>query len=183
MQTLAKPVTYTEYRALDTDDHFLYELINGELVQKSAPSPEHQRILRNLAFKVHQFVVANKLGEVLFAPVDVFIDDNNAPQPDLMFIAAKNAHFITNDGVFGAPDLVVEIISPSSITRDRVEKQRLYHRFGIAEYWIVDPQNKSIEVYTHTSSGYEVHAFAAGKGKVISKVLTGLEVSLFDIFT
>ncbi|MBC8043468.1 MAG: Uma2 family endonuclease [Rhizobacter sp.] len=183
MQTLAKPVTYAEYRALDTDDHFLYELINGELVQKSAPSPFHQLISGNLYTKLRAFVEGQNLGTVLFAPVDLFIDDNNTPQPDLMFIAAKNRHFITNDGVFGAPDLVVEIISPSSITRDRVEKQRLYHRFGIMEYWIVDPQNKSIEVYTHTPSGYEVHAFAAEKGQVVSKVLTGFEVRLSDIFT
>lgn len=182
MATLEKLMTVAEYRELDIDDDFLYELLEGELVQKSAPFPFHQRFVGRVYMQLNRFVLERKLGEVLFAPTDVFLDEHTAPQPDLFFISEKNKSFITKDGVFGAPELVIEIISPSSITRDRIQKMRLYHRFGVAEYWIVDPQNQSIEVYRRTPEQYEVFAFAAEKGAVQSQALTGLTIDLTELF-
>ncbi|MBC8043817.1 MAG: Uma2 family endonuclease [Rhizobacter sp.] len=182
MQTLTKPVTYDDYRKSRADDNFLYELLGGELVRKSAPTLEHQFISRNLFRKMDAFAAAGKLGEVLYAPVDVFIDEHNTPQPEILFVAAKNLAFITPDGVFGPPDLVVEIISPGSIVRDRVDKMRRYQKFGIAEYWMIDPQNKSVEVYQNTAEGYNIFSFAAESGKVNSRVLETFAVDLAEFF-
>lgn len=178
-----KRYTYSDYKNLDVDDHFLYELINGELVQKSAPSPRHQIISGNLYVAMKSYVSGNKLGTVLYAPVDVFVDDYNVPQPDLLFVNNEHKEYITADGVFGPPDLVVEIVSPSSITRDRVVKMRVYRGFGIPEYWIVDPKYASIEIYQLMETDYELYSVAVEKGSVQSKILDGFIVNTDNIFT
>lgn len=142
-------ITTNDFRAMEFDDTdtFYYELLNGELVAKSAPSPLHQRISRNIFRALDNFVIANNLGEVLYAPLDVFLDEYNATQPDVLFLSREKQHLVTPDGVQGAPDLVVEIISPSSMKRDRGDKMKLYERCGIGEYWLVDARTRSVEVY------------------------------------
>jgi Uma2 family endonuclease len=98
-----KRYTYTDYRNLDVDDNYLYELINGELVQKSAPSPRHQMISGNLYIAMKSYASANKSETVLYAPVDVFVDEYSVPQPDLLFVKNEHKEYITPDGVFGPP--------------------------------------------------------------------------------
>ncbi|MBD1207412.1 MAG: Uma2 family endonuclease [Ignavibacteria bacterium] len=117
---------------------------------KSAPSPLHQRISRNIFRALDNFVIANNLGEVLYAPLDVFLDEYNATQPEVLFLSREKQHLVvTPDGVQGAPDLVIEIISPSSMKRDRGDKMKLYERCGIGEYWLVDARTRSVEVYVN----------------------------------
>lgn len=144
-------ITTNDFRAMEFDDTdtFYYELLNGELVAKSAPSPLHQRISRNIFRALDNFVIANNLGEVLYAPLDVFLDEYNATQPDVLFLSREKQHLVTPDGVQGAPDLIVEIISPSSMKRDRGDKMKLYERCGIGEYWLVDARTRSVEVYVN----------------------------------
>lgn len=144
-------ITMNDFRAMEFDDtdSFYYELINGELVAKSAPSPLHQRISRNIFRALDNFVVSNNLGEVLYAPIDVFLDEYNATQPDVLFLSREKQHLVTPDGVQVSPDLVVEIISPSSMKRDRGDKMKLYERCGIGEYWLVDARTRSVEVYVN----------------------------------
>lgn len=177
-----KRYTYTDYKNLDVDDHYIYELINGELVRKSAPSPRHQIILADLFRKIDSLVFNNKLGLVLMAPVDVFVDEYNAPQPDLLYIKNEHKNFITKDGVFGPPDLVVEIVSPGSITRDRIDKLRIYQRVGIPEFWIVDPKYISIEVYQLVAGEYQLFSFAVETGKIESKILEGFVLDINEVF-
>jgi len=106
-ELLAAAEVCPDYRALDVDDNFYYELINGELVKKSAPAPRHQMIQANLFRLLGNFIFNNSLGVILCAPVDVFVDDYSVPQPNLLFIAKEQQHIITDDGVMGAPNLVV----------------------------------------------------------------------------
>jgi Uma2 family endonuclease len=145
-------ITTNDFRAMDFDDSdsFYYELLNGELVAKSAPSPFHQRISGNIYFAMRLFATEHNLGEVLYAPIDVFLDEYNATQPDVLFLSREKQHLVTPDGVQGAPDLVVEIISPSSMKRDRGDKMKLYERCGIGEYWLVDARTRSVEVYVNS---------------------------------
>lgn len=145
-------ISVAEFRRMEFDDTdtFFYELLDGELVAKSAPSPLHQRISRNIFRAMDTYVVSNNLGEVLYAPIDVFLDEHNASQPDVLFLSAGNQHLVTPDGIQGVPDLVVEIISPSSIKRDRGDKMKLYERCGVGEYWLVDARTRSVEVYVNT---------------------------------
>ncbi|MCY7356984.1 MAG: Uma2 family endonuclease, partial [Rudanella sp.] len=142
-----RKLTVAEFHEMEFDDHdtHLYEFLDGEIVKKNspafrAPNPRHQLILANLYYQVETFVrQQSQPGKVMFAPVDVFLDDVNGPQPDLVYVSRLNAHLITSDGVMGrsdgpAPDLIAEIISPSSIYRDRVTKKALFEQFGVQEY-------------------------------------------------
>jgi Uma2 family endonuclease len=94
METLTKKITFAEFKELDfpDDDRFLYELLDGEPVQRNTPSIQHQRIARNVFRKLDQFVLAKNLGEVFFAPIALLVDDYNAPQPDVMFVSNKNTN-------------------------------------------------------------------------------------------
>lgn len=145
-------ITTNDFRAMEFDDtdSFYYELLNGEFVAKSAPSPLHQRISRNIFRALDNFVVAHNLGEVLYAPIDVFLDEYNATQPDVLFLSREKQHLVTPDGVQGSPDLVVEIISPSSMKRDRGDKMKPYERCGVGEYWLVDARTRSVEIYVNS---------------------------------
>ena len=173
--------TYEQYYRLDDDRR--YELSNGELIpmQPPSPNPGHQNAALELAVIMREFVRAKRLGQVFIAPLDVVLDEKNTAQPDLIFIAKANAGLVQERGIFGAPDLVVEILSPGSIRRDRYEKQALYARFGVKEYWILDHANQSLEVLTLADGRYAVHAAAGETGHVTSKVLRGLKVRLSDL--
>lgn len=179
-------LTVAEFRQMDFPDNdpYFYELIDGELVKKSAPSPRHQRISRRLAIMLDKFVNDHKLGELFNAPIDVFLDGENSVQPDLLFIPTADAQLVTNDGIMGAPALLVEIISPSSGYRDRVEKAGLYRRFGIREYWLVDPQEELIEIFALTEGRYDLLSAASpDEGQLVSGVLPGLTVGVADLFS
>lgn len=184
METLVKKITYAEFRALDfpDDDRFLYELLDGEPVQRNTPTVQHQRIARNVFRKLDQFVLEKNLGEVFFAPITMLVDDYNAPQPDVLFISSKTENATDEFVVVRAPELVVEILSPSTMYDDRHRKRKLYERFGVKEYWIIDPLNQSVEVLELTKSGYEIASFAVEKGAVRSTVAGGFSIELNDIF-
>lgn len=186
MAVLIKKVTYAEYRQLefDDDDNFQYELLNGEVVRKASPTVQHQRIARRLVKAFEKYLDEKPVGELLFAPLDVVLDDYNSPQPDIFIIRSARKHIVDEQEqiVRGAPDLVVEIISPGSIRRDRFDKKDLYEQAGVPEFWIVDPNNRSIEVHTLQEERYKVFAFAAETGKVQSSVLEGFEFEVADIF-
>jgi Uma2 family endonuclease len=182
IQSIHKPSKYADYKALDVDDNFWYELLNGELVKKSSPTPRHQLIVVRLIIALTRHNETAQIGGVvLTAPVDVFVDDENVPQPDVLYISEARREIITSDGVMGAPDLVMEVISPSSVDRDRNLKRRLYQRLGAQEYWILDPNNQTIEVFTLTSDGYDIYSFAAERGSVESSVLQGFSVNVEDL--
>jgi Uma2 family endonuclease len=126
-------------------------------------------------------VVKRSLGELFYAPIDVVLDAENTVQPDLVFISSANLGIIQQRAIFGTPDLLVELVSPSSVRRDRYDKKELYARFGVKEYWIGDPANKTLEVLTLKAGRYELHCCVEEKGKLTSLVLAGLEFDLSEI--
>jgi Uma2 family endonuclease len=181
----AKAITYTEFRQMEFDDNdpYIYELINGELMKKSAPKPNHQAISRRLLYGIETFIRQNSLGEIFYAPIDVFLTEYTVPQPDLVYVSKENADIIDlEEGILGIPDLIIEIISPSSVRLDRITKKELYESFGIKEYWIIDPNNTSIEIYTLVEKTYKLHLLEAVEGKINSLVIAGFEMDLKDIF-
>jgi len=177
--TYKKKLTYNDYAA--NDDGKRYELINGELIMVPAPSTFHQRSHRDFNRIIDYFVMKNSLGEILYAPTDVILDDDNVVQPDLMFISNDNICNILGNGYNGAPDLVLEILSPSSIIMDRNIKKELYEKHGVKEYWLVDLANKTVEVFENIDGKFSLYSYAVEKGKLISKVLNGFEVEIKDI--
>lgn len=137
-------ITYQDY--LQLPDEKRYEVLEGDLRMVPAPGTGHQRMLGRLYRAVGDFAESHGLGSVYFAPVDVVLDEDSVVQPDLLVVLNQNLPRIKPEGVFGAPDLVVEILSPSNAHRDRGIKRRLYGRYGVQEYWIVDPQERTVEV-------------------------------------
>ena len=172
----------------DEDDTYQYELLDGDIVKKNdptlrAPAPHHQRLVRKLLINLQLFVEKSNLGEMFDSPIDVFLDEFTAPQPDLVFIATDKAHLITDDGIMGAPTFVVEIISPTSVYRDRVTKKALYERFGIGEYWLVDPADAYIEIFSLANGRYELlSAASVQEGTLTSAALPGLALDLAGLF-
>ena len=134
--------TYKDY--LNMSDDKRYELIGGCLMMAPAPIPYHQWISKNIEYEIERFVREKKLGRVFDAPCDVYLDEENVVQPDILFVSEERTHIIGKTHIQGAPDLAVEILSESTAYTDLMKKKRLYARFGVKEYWIVDPDGKTI---------------------------------------
>ena len=174
--------TYEVYFRLDDDR--CYEIIEGELRDKTpAPSVTHQWCSRNLEFLLLEHVREKAWGYVFDAPIDVILDQENVVQPDIVLVCESNKGIIQERGLFGAPDLVVEIVSPSSVHYDYLVKKELYERFGVPEYWIVDPASHTVEVLGLEEGRYGSVCFASGSGSVTSSVLKALEVDVASIFS
>lgn len=184
MHAVAEKIRWQEFREMELDDAdaYLYELIDGEIMKRNYPGLKHQRTLVQLLVQFNSFVVERKLGQVLPAPFGVILDEFNDVQPDLIFVSENQKSIVREDGIHGVPELLVEIISPTSVTRDRVRKKAVYERLGVAEFWLVDPQNGSVEVYERTESGYELFSDSETSPVVKSKVLAGLEVDAKALF-
>ncbi len=172
--------TYADYAALD--EGAPYQLIDGELVMSPSPTRAHQAVLLRLALMLQRFVVENSLGEVYVAPFDVKLSETEVYQPDLLFISANRLAVITEQHVNGAPDLVVEILSPATGYYDLTKKRRVYEASGVKEYWIVDPTEHTVEVLENVGGTYETVAKAHQKGRAPSRLLDGFEVDLERLF-
>ncbi|MBD0255819.1 MAG: Uma2 family endonuclease [Cytophagales bacterium] len=162
-------------------DFDLTQIVNGEEIIMPSPVRVHQKISARLTNRLFNFVENNNLGEVYSAPFDVILDKANRVQPDILFVRQDRLSII-GDFVKGAPDLVIEIVSPSSFELDTVKKRELYARFGVPEYWIVTPEQKSIEVFSLEGGTYKLNNFALESGTVTSPLLPGFSVDLQNIF-
>ena len=173
--------TYEDYR--HTPDDKRYELLDGDLIMAPAPSIGHQRVDMKLGSLLHAFVNERRLGEVLSAPCDVVLSNTDVVQPDLLFVSRERAHIlIGGDNVQGAPDLVVEILSPSTASRDKTLKRSLYARHGVLEYWLVDPNVQTVDVMVLGDGGLETVAVYGKDQTLTSPMLEGLAVDLDEIF-
>jgi Uma2 family endonuclease len=184
MEVLKKKITYREFRQMEFNDDAWYELINGELVRKQSPTVKHQRIHRNIHRQLDAYALKTQSGEVLYAPLDVVLDDLNTYHPDLFFIKKERTFIIDNDEevVIGAPDLVIEILSKSTAGDDRGAKKDNYEKYGVREYWLVDPRNKAIEIYAQTEERYKLVSYVAETGIIKSTILEGFELDLEQVF-
>ncbi len=118
------------------------QLIENNLVMSPAPKDIHQKVLDKIYRRLGNFVEEKEIGETRTAPYDVYLDEFNVYQPDIIFIAGKNADRINEDGLHGAPDMVIEILSSRTAKEDKNRKKNVYERCGVKEYWIVDPVTK-----------------------------------------
>ena len=173
-------LTYADY--LETSDDERYELLNGELIEYPSPKEIHQSVLGDLYLIVAKFIRERSLGKVYFSPFDVVLSDTNVVQPDILFISNERADIITPDNVQGAPDMVVEILSPATVERDRTVKLDLYAQHGVKEYWMVDSVAKTVMVLVQGESGFEVSGIF-GEGRTLrSSSLEGFSVEVEEVF-
>ena len=175
-----KKYTYEDY--VTTSDGKRYELIEGELLVTPSPTTKHQRVLREIEFILKKFVSENNLGEIFFAPYDVYLDEENVIQPDIMFISKERLNIIGEKNIQGAPCLTIEIISESSAYRDMVQKKKLYAKFGVKEYWIVIPGEGLIEIYLLKDGIYKFLKTYRKNDALESTTLKGLKIELKEIF-
>ncbi len=168
------------YDLLPENDPF--ELINGKLIYMAAPKLKHQEILSNLHGYLWMHVQTNKLGKVLPAPTDVELNKKTVVQPDILFVSVKRRHIAEGEArIVGAPDFVVEILSTNE-DDDRIRKMQLYAEHDVLEYWIVAPQEQTIEVYQNEQQQMRL-VQKVGKGETVrSKVIEGFVLELDKVF-
>lgn len=173
--------TWTAEDYLQMDENPNQQLVNGKLIMSPSPSRFHQKISILLSSLLLQHA-KTKGDEVYAAPTDVHLDQTNILQPDLIYVQKENLDKLSQRGIEGAPDLVIEIISPSNSYLDRYEKKYLYQNFKVKEYWIVDPGNLTLEVYQLAENEYKMAQYLVEKGAVKSPLLSDLNISLETIF-
>lgn len=173
--------TYEDYQELP--EGAPYQLIRGHLVMSPSPTVQHQRLVRTLYRRLdHGLHNADLSGETFFAPVDVRLTDETVVQPDVLYVSPDRTDRIGDDEIDGAPDLVIEVVSPSTSHVDGFDKKQLYEAHGVREYWIVDPDTKTVEVYMPGDDGYTLHQRRVDTGTVDSAMLSALTVDLSTLF-
>lgn len=178
----SKSWRYEDYLQLP-DDGKRYEIIEGVLFVANAPTIEHQFATGEVFAYLRQYVREQQLGIVLAAPVEVHLAENTRPvQPDVLFIRKERQTILKPQFCDGAPDLIVEVISPSSIRLDRQVKYRAYEQHGVAEYWLVDPKLRGIEIYTLAEGEYTLLGQYSDNDVIESNVLAGLQIKANSLF-
>ena len=172
-------LTYEDYVKTPEDER--WELIAGELIMSPSPKRAHQRNQIKLGSRMSFFAEEKDLGEV-YSDFDVVLSDTDTVRPDLIFIAKDRLHIVTEDNVQGAPDLVVEIRSPSTARYDWTTKRELYARHGVKEYWLVDPEAATVAVLLLDGGELKVAGVYGEKYTLTSAFISGFSVALGDVF-
>lgn len=172
--------TAADYRAMP-DDGKRYQLIEGELIMAPAPNTFHQFVQKNLLFILETYLRRHPLGSVLGAPCDVYLDDQNVYQPDILYVTREHAARIRDDGIHGAPDLVVEILSPSSAAIDR-RKRGHFAKAGTVEFWQIDPALRQIQRFVFAENSAKPVALIDEPEAFVSPLFPSLKIATADIF-
>lgn len=173
--------TYEDYTAIP-DDGRRYEILGGVLYMSPSPSERHQRISGRLFRQLASYIEDAGLGLVYFAPLDVALSPGDVVQPDVLVILNEHRAKITPSRIIGAPDLVVEILSPGSIAQDYREKFDSYARAGVPEYWIASPEARTIEVFVLESNRYRSLGVFEGQANLPSRIVPDFPVQVMQFF-
>ncbi len=174
-------LTFEEFRQLPIDGK-RYELVHGQVHVTPAPATRHQAVLQNLSGNLWPFVIKYRLGEVWPAPLDVRLGIDTVLEPDLIFISNARAGIIQENWIEGAPDLVVEVLSPSTAAHDRATKLPIYAEAGVSEVWFIDAQAKTVEVLKLQGKKYLLEVALAGDQVLTSELFPGWQLPLRDLF-
>lgn len=181
MKPAATKINYDQYCLLPEDGN-QYELFDGELVMTPSPSTRHQQIVGRLFAQLMAYVQANSLGEVFLAPLDTIFDQYTVLQPDILFVSRERVAEVVKERIEGAPDLVVEVLSPSTFYKDLRRKMAVYSQFGVREYWIVDPEKLTIELYQRSGEVLQLARHFASQETFQSPLFPGLQLAVSSIF-
>lgn len=175
--------TYEDFLQLP-DDGNRYEIIEGVLHVTNAPNSNHQFTVGEISAELRNFVKRGKLGRVIVAPFEVHLSVHTRPvQPDVLFIRAERVPSGQFPFFEGAPDLIVEVMSPESVRRDRITKFTAYESAGVPEYWIVNPHARIVEVYVLSAGEYALLGEYRDNEQVQSQVLPEMEIIAKTLFT
>jgi Uma2 family endonuclease len=173
-------------RLFPSDDGLRHEIIDGVHIVSPAPGIRHQRLVRRLASALDRYLESHPgRGEFFAVPVDVVFTLYDVVEPDLVFIAARQSHIVTEKNVRGAPAIVVEVFSPGTTRRDRTLKRRLFEREGVGEYWMVDPVANTVEVLRRRADGSLPRVAvltARNQDRLATPLLPGFSIDLARLF-
>ncbi|HEX7955482.1 MAG TPA: Uma2 family endonuclease [Pyrinomonadaceae bacterium] len=184
MTTNTAPLLTTDDLTALPDDGNTYELIEGELIVSSAPSYMHQRVIAKLLHHLQNYLDEHPVGEVVPTPGVIF-DKHNSVIPDLVFVTNEQLERIGAEAhIRLAPALAVEVVSPGreNARRDRVKKLRVYGKFGVGEYWVADPEARTVEIYRPAAGALALAATAGGDGEITSPLLPGFACEASRVF-
>ena len=174
-------LTYADYVALPDDD-LRHEIIDGEHYVTPSPVTRHQRISRNLLHLIQTYLDTNPLGEIFYAPLDALLSEFDIVVPDLLYLSRERARFLTEKNLQGPPDFVIEILSPSTRSRDERLKRDLYERVGVQEYWLVNPLRDVIHVYRLDETQRFTAAESYARGDLLTtRLLPGLQLAVDSV--
>ena len=187
IQSLPKAFRYSDYLKLPDDDN-LYEILKGKLVVRASPNRAHQRCSIQLSIILSLHATQHELGEVYTAPFDVILDPENADpeilvKQDLLFVSKDRLQIITAENVQGSPDLIVEILSPSTANTDRDQKFKIYQETKVTHYWIIDPTTQTLEEYIWRSNGYHRCAFHVDNDEFQPSLFPELVIPLGELWS
>lgn len=172
---------YRAYRSLPENGK-RYQLVAGELLVSPSPKARHQEILGRLHVLLANHVLRKGRGRLFLAPFDVVFNDEDVVQPDLLYVSPSRAGIVREEGVFGGPDLCVEILSPSNSELDREAKRTLYARHGVIEYWIVDPDADVLQVFRLQEDAERAVKTLGAKDTLTSALFEGFAAELGGVF-
>ncbi len=187
MGSLRNPVKYT-YDDLLTfpDDGLRREIIDGELYVTPSPATPHQIVVGNLYYLLRSYLTAHPVGRILLAPLDVVFSQFDVVEPDLLFVSTARRDVVTTKNIQGSPDLAIEVLSPGTRRTDETTKRRLYERFDVLEYWLIDVKIEAVKIYRRSATGVpfdRIGEYTVEAGDhVASPLFPDLQVSLAAIF-
>jgi Uma2 family endonuclease len=174
-------LTYEDYCALP-DDGLRYEIIDGFLFSEPSPRRAHQQVAANLLMILRAHAREHGLGEVFIAPFDVILNRRTIVVPDLVFVTRDRAGVVTERAVEGIPDLIVEILSPSTARRDRVAKLNAYAHRGVPNYWLVDPEARTLEAFELVGGSYRLAVAVGGDDEFRPGLFPALVLPLSELW-
>jgi Uma2 family endonuclease len=173
-------LTYADYCRLPSGQR--YELIEGDISMTPSPNTVHQRLSRRIEMALIAWAESGGLGEVFHAPYDVVLSDNNVVQPDVLYVSRERRSIVTAANIQGAPDLVIEILSPNQEDWDRVVKRSVYARYGVPEYWLVNPTSLTVELLSRDEHDLRTLGVYGVHEVVRSVALPGLSLHVGTLF-
>ena len=175
------PLTVENYKLLP-ETGSRYQLIQGDLYMAPVPNRFHQEISRNLQFELHSYLKRNPIGKLFDAPFDVYLDEINVFQPDIIIVLNERLRILTEEGAEGAPELVVEILSPKTRRLDLINKKQEYARAGVKELWFIDPEPRTLMVHQFDPDGVEKIRQVDEEGTLTTELLPGFKLAIAAIF-
>ncbi len=175
-------LTYEDYVKLTPPDSGNYELHNGQITFMATPIPPHQIFVGNLLTEIHVFIKKYKLGKVIPAPMDTVFTKHDTLQPDILYLSNDRLHLIGDKKIEGAPDLVVEILSPSNTPKEMGYKKLVYEVSDVREYWIVNLDKKTLTQYENANGEFFQRHIFQEKDTLTSIILNGFETAMSDLF-
>jgi Uma2 family endonuclease len=174
-------LTYDDYCLLPNDRN-RYEILDGELSVTPAPRTRHQSVSSHLHRILANYVVANQLGDIFPAPTDLILAATTVVQPDLIFIGNDRRHIVTERAIEGPPSLLIEILSPTTHRTDRLTKAQLYAKHQVPHYWLVDPDQRTLEAYELAIDHYDLVASARDAEVFVPLLFPGFSIRLTDLW-